>query len=60
MKTTLSRHLIKDTLYKSEEESSFYLVSAKYVFQRNIFHVSKTKRNQNNLQQPAAATSFKF
>ena len=44
MKTTLSRHFIKETWYKSEEGSSLYLVSAKQVFQRYIFHVLRPKQ----------------
>ena len=49
MKTELSRHLISETWYESDERSSVYLVSAKFVFQRYIFLVFKTKTNQRNL-----------
>ena len=59
MKTKLSRHLMNETWYKSEEGSSLYLVNAKGVSRRYIFHVFKTKTNQRNLQLPAAATSLK-
>ena len=59
IKAMLSRHLINETWYKSEEGSSLKPLNAKWVSQRYTFHVLKTETNQNNLQQPAAATSFK-
>ena len=45
-KTTLSRHLMNTTWHKSEEGSSLYLVSARFVFQRYIYHAFKTNTNQ--------------
>ena len=56
MKTKLSRHLMNETWYKSQEGGSLYMVMQNEFLSATF----KAKINQSNLQQPSIATLLKI